>query len=484
MIVHKFFSHMLQKTKPKSGNSKIGWNRAGVKPWLDELDLAPGAVWPEEIPKAIRESDIFLACLSKTSVKKTGYIQRELRLALVEYAQRPPGQVYLIPVRLNDCEIPASSFGLTELAFDLSHFHRVDLWKENEFDQLLTHIQDSFSRKLSTATRKATPPGLEKSDWSLLEEAVRDMAAMAGFTAMGYYRNALADSGTLSDSGNPSTVADEMATVASLKALYALEPLASKLNYQYRVFAEELDKVDVAERILSKLVSNPIHSKIKTSAHDFREGWERSLSILIDPIDGTANFDANLPFYCSAVALFLGGRLSISAIYDPYHEHIYYGSLRILPDGTEQPMAQVWDRHAGTLENMCSRQDRSDERLRIATHITRSDENARNRFLQFLPHLYEDDEFKGGTYMLNSGELALAHVAQGNIAAFLNNTTGIWDVAAGEVLIRASGGKVTDFMGREIDYGESSKVSVLACKNKSIHDRLRAKIDEHYPWNI
>jgi len=85
--------------------------------------------------------------------------------------------------------------------------------------------------------------------------------------------------------------------------------------------------------------------------------------------------------------------------------------------------------------------------------------------------------------MLNCGQMALAHVACGNLSAFLNNTTGIWDVAAGEVLIRATGGKVTDFKGREIDYGESSRVSVLACETPEIHDEIRKIIDMNYPWD-
>ncbi len=42
----------------------------GFKPWLDEIDLIPGQNWPVEIPKVIKQSDVFLACLSKNSVSK------------------------------------------------------------------------------------------------------------------------------------------------------------------------------------------------------------------------------------------------------------------------------------------------------------------------------------------------------------------------------------------------------------------------------
>ncbi|MFM6896284.1 MAG: toll/interleukin-1 receptor domain-containing protein, partial [Microcystis panniformis] len=56
--------------------------QAGYKPWLDKKDLIPGQIWRDEIPKAIKASQIFLACLSAKSANKQGYIQRELRIAL------------------------------------------------------------------------------------------------------------------------------------------------------------------------------------------------------------------------------------------------------------------------------------------------------------------------------------------------------------------------------------------------------------------
>jgi len=115
--------------------------------------------------------------------------------------------------------------------------------------------------------------------------------------------------------------------------------------------------------------------------------------------------------------------------------------------------ASVWSINTGQVEPLRKLGARATtNRCLIATHLTRSDDKARRRFLKFLPHLFEDPSLKCGTYMLNSGQMALSRVAWGNLDAFINNTTKIWDVAAGEVLIRAVGGKVTDFEGRKIDY--------------------------------
>jgi hypothetical protein len=54
----------------------------GYKPWLDKKDLLPGQRWRREIPKAIRASDFILIFLSKTSIAKRGYVQKEFKLAL------------------------------------------------------------------------------------------------------------------------------------------------------------------------------------------------------------------------------------------------------------------------------------------------------------------------------------------------------------------------------------------------------------------
>lgn len=451
----------------------------GITTWFDEDDLPGGVKWREEIPEAIKTSAIFIACISKEAVGKTGYIQKELRHALITYSERPPGEIYLIPLKLDDCDIPALQ--IPELGIDLRDFQYIDLKKNGGFEKLIKTIKTAFEKKKKEPD-KLIQPRFKKEQWQKLEKSVRDIAAIAGFAAMGYYRNALAETGEVTSTANPSTIADENATLAILQTLSSFESLADDLGYNYRVFAEELDTEETASRILHSLKGNTIYSKIKTSTTEFRKDWDRSISILVDAIDGTTNFDACLPFYCSAVAIFIGGHLSVGAIYDPFHNQVFYGSLRTLEDGQVEPVAKVWNIHAGNIDDYSGRGHTVSKRKLISTHITRSDEDARNRFLHFIPKLYENKMLQGGTYMLNCGQMALANVACGNIAAFINNTTGIWDVAAGEVLIRATGGKITDFKGRDIDYGKSSRVSVIACESDEIYSNIKRQIDEHYPW--
>jgi hypothetical protein len=80
--------------------------QAGLKPWIDKQDLEIGQEWDHEIRKAIRRADFIVVCLSKRSLGKRGYIQREIRLALDLYNEMPLGRRLLMPVRLEQCVVP------------------------------------------------------------------------------------------------------------------------------------------------------------------------------------------------------------------------------------------------------------------------------------------------------------------------------------------------------------------------------------------
>jgi formylglycine-generating enzyme required for sulfatase activity len=116
--------------------------QAGYKPWLDEKDLIPGQIGRDEIPKAIEASQIFLACLSGKSANKQGYIQRELRIALDILGEMPPGTIFFIPMRLEECEIP--DLRSAEVGLKLRDIHRLDYWKEDGFEQLERAITYQF----------------------------------------------------------------------------------------------------------------------------------------------------------------------------------------------------------------------------------------------------------------------------------------------------------------------------------------------------
>jgi len=98
----------------------------GVSCWFDEEDLLPGQDWESEIGKAIRRSRFVLACLSNSSISKRGFVQKELRLALDVADEQPDGSTFLIPVRLEECEIPDR----------LKRWQAADLFKPMTYERL------------------------------------------------------------------------------------------------------------------------------------------------------------------------------------------------------------------------------------------------------------------------------------------------------------------------------------------------------------
>ena len=110
---------------------------AGLDPWMDEFDLAPGINWDIEIRKAIRKSNFFLACLSNQSINKTGYVQKELRFALDEFKNKPTNTIYFIPVLLEPMD-------MTDLYVDsiaLSTYHASKAFEEEDIQRLIQHLQ-------------------------------------------------------------------------------------------------------------------------------------------------------------------------------------------------------------------------------------------------------------------------------------------------------------------------------------------------------
>jgi formylglycine-generating enzyme required for sulfatase activity len=113
----------------------------GFEPWLDEEDLLPGQEWAREIPRALRVSDFILIFLSRNSLAKRGYVQREMKLALDAWQELPEGTIHTIPVRINDCEVPE----------DFQRYHWVNLFDSNGFDRIVRAIHAELAKRLATA---------------------------------------------------------------------------------------------------------------------------------------------------------------------------------------------------------------------------------------------------------------------------------------------------------------------------------------------
>jgi len=99
----------------------------GFLPWLDEEDLIAGQAWQKAIADAVRACEVVLICLSKDSITKSGFVQKEITVALDVADQQPEGTIFLIPARLEDVEVPER----------LGRWHWVNLFQENGYQRLL-----------------------------------------------------------------------------------------------------------------------------------------------------------------------------------------------------------------------------------------------------------------------------------------------------------------------------------------------------------
>jgi hypothetical protein len=99
----------------------------GIDPWLDEEKLLAGQDWEYEITKAVGGADVVLVCLSSRAITKKGYIHKEIRYALDRADEQPEGAIFLIPVRLEECDVPER----------LKRWHWINFFETEGYEKLM-----------------------------------------------------------------------------------------------------------------------------------------------------------------------------------------------------------------------------------------------------------------------------------------------------------------------------------------------------------
>ncbi len=91
-IVHRIYEHLLREE----------W----IEPWLDEENLLPGQNRELKLKEALKSMDVVLLCLSSQSLEQEGSFQKEIKLVDDFAKEKPENSIFVIPVRLDDCETP------------------------------------------------------------------------------------------------------------------------------------------------------------------------------------------------------------------------------------------------------------------------------------------------------------------------------------------------------------------------------------------
>jgi hypothetical protein len=104
--------------------------------WVDFRKLKAGQDWDREIKRALSKAVIIIAFVSSNSINRRGYVQRELKLALDKYNEKLSGDIYLIPVLLDE------EIGVPD---DIQHLQCVKVWETAAVEQIDEAIRHQLS---------------------------------------------------------------------------------------------------------------------------------------------------------------------------------------------------------------------------------------------------------------------------------------------------------------------------------------------------
>jgi myo-inositol-1(or 4)-monophosphatase len=197
----------------------------------------------------------------------------------------------------------------------------------------------------------------------------------------------------------------------------------------------------------------PSHAILSEEAGYFKAMSEDAPKWIIDPLDGTTNFSMHNPLWCVSIAVGINmppyrsyehGEIVLGAVYAPVLGELYFAQkgMGATLDGQAIEVSDVSD--GKPLNTFCHGKDEKD--------IKRAVEYYRRQKLEGFD-----------CRQLGTAAIELAYVAAGRIESTLIPGANIWDIAAGALLVREAGGKVTDLKG--IDWNTGSR-DILATNGR------------------
>lgn len=175
----------------------------------------------------------------------------------------------------------------------------------------------------------------------------------------------------------------------------------------------------------------------------------------LDPIDGTTNFSMHNPLWSISLALARQDKLIFGLIYAPMLGETY---LAQVGQGAELNGRRI---NVSTINQ--------GKVLNTFCHGAR-DADIKKAMVYFRKQKLNELDCR----QLGSAAIELAYVASGRVESFVAPGTHDWDVAAGVLLVREAGGKVTDFKGRDWRLGEPN----IAASNGKVHGQILSAMNK------
>ena len=229
----------------------------------------------------------------------------------------------------------------------------------------------------------------------------------------------------------------------------------------------EIEKLQVSEKApgdfvtaSDKKVEKIIIKELEKSNYSFLteesgsiEGKEKNKKWIIDPIDGTFNFMNGLPHFAISLGYEENGEITTGIIFDPIKNEMFAAHKGA---GAYLNNTRIRVSNKSDFQSSC-----------IVTGGPKSSSKAKEAILEE----YKKISMKTNAHIRKSGSAALdmAYVAAGRYDAYWQREINYWDIAAGIILIKESGGFVENIKQEEFGL---KKVDIIA-SNSKIHQDLR-----------
>ena len=183
------------------------------------------------------------------------------------------------------------------------------------------------------------------------------------------------------------------------------------------------------------------------------EGKDKDKRWIIDPIDGTFNFLNGLPHFAISVAYEEKSEIISGIIFDPIKNEIFFAEKG---KGAYLNNSRIRVSNKSDFKNAC-----------LVTGGPKF--TSKKREFIFEEYQKVSTEVHGHVRKSGSTALDLAYVAAGRFDGYWQREINYWDIAAGLILIRESGGFVNNLND---DTFIQKKIDIIATNSK-IHKELK-----------
>ena len=180
---------------------------------------------------------------------------------------------------------------------------------------------------------------------------------------------------------------------------------------------------------------------------------------IVDPLDGTTNFSRGDPHYCVSIGYGLREGLDcdlrLGVVYKPATRELYWAEKGKGAWLGEQRLAVS-----------------PEATFRLGSYRTGIGPSREDALRKILDAAFRvQNECTGSAVRIGgSAALDLAYVASGFCEGFWEPDLNAWDTAAGTLMVREAGGRITNFEGREF---ETLRDRGVICAGPALHARLR-----------